>query len=269
MNAVEASVNVRDQKPEKTAGPDEIPPELAANLAYYESQDAVNTFSFYRFLPEEEVLIPKYFKVGDSVLDLACGIGRTTHLLHEMGMRVRGIDRSENFVKLANQRFPHLDIRLGSYDDIQEEDSSFTNILIALNAIDYAFPEAQRVKALRECARVLKPGGILIYSSHNVKSLQGCSPYYWRSLRWKLRNIFRALRTRCYLWEGPLYTFYTEPSYAIRQTEEAGLRLLEIRGFNRFKSSRTDLYFSPYIHYVFEKPGTQQLPARRRAENNG
>jgi ubiquinone/menaquinone biosynthesis C-methylase UbiE len=269
MNAVEASANVRDQKPEKAAVPDEIPPELAANLAYYESQDAVNTYSFYRFLPEEEVLIPKYFKVGDSVLDLACGMGRTTRLLHEMGMHVRGVDRSENFVKLTNQRFPYLDIRLGSYDDIQEEDSSFTNILIALNGIDYAFPETQRVKTLKECARVLKPGGILIYSSHNLKSLHWCSPYYWRSLRWKFRNGFRAFRTRSYVWEGSECSLYNEPSYAVRQTEETGLKLVEIRGFNRFKSSRIDLYFSPYIHYVFEKPGTQQLPARRRAENNG
>ncbi len=269
MNAVEASVNVRDQKPEKTAGPDEIPPELAANLAYYESQDAVNTFSFYRFLKEEEVLIPKYFKVGDSVLDLACGMGRTTRLLHEIGMRVRGIDRSENFVRLTKERFPWLDIRLGSYDDIQEEDSSYTNILIALNSIDCAFPETQRVRALRECARVLKPGGILIYSSHNLKSLHWFSPNYWRSLRWRFRNCFRAFGTQTYVWEESQWIFYTVPDYVIRQTEGAGLRLLEIRGFNRFKSSRIDLYFSPYIHYVFEKPGTQKLPARRRAENNG
>jgi ubiquinone/menaquinone biosynthesis C-methylase UbiE len=245
---------VRDQRPENIRLPEEIPPEIAANLAYYESQDAVNTFSFYSFLKEEEVLIPKYFRAGDNVLDLACGMGRTTRLLQEMGMRVRGIDRSENFVKLTNQRFPHLDIRLGSYDDIQEESSSFTNILIGLNGIDYAFPETQRVKTLKECARVLKPGGILIYSSHNVKSLHWFSPYYWRSLRWKFRNIFRAFGTRSYVWEGSECSLYTEHSYAIRQTEETGLRLVEIRGFNRFKSKKLDLYFSPYIHYVFEKP---------------
>jgi ubiquinone/menaquinone biosynthesis C-methylase UbiE len=254
MSAVEASRKVRNQPPEEIRLPNEIPLEMAANLAYYESPDAVRTYSFDGFLAEEEVLIPKYFKVGDSVLDLACGMGRTTRLLHEMGMRVRGIDRSENFVKLTNERFPYLDIRLGSYDNIREESSSFTNILIALNGIDYAFPEAQRVKTLEECARVLKPGGILIYSSHNVKSLHWFSPYYWRSLRWKSHNSFRAFRTRSYVWEGSECSLYTEPSYAVRQTEETGLKLLEKRGFNRFKSSRIDLYFSPYIHFVFQKP---------------
>lgn len=170
----------------------EIPSEADANLAYYESRDAVDTYSFYRLLKEEEYLFWKYFRAGDNVLDLACGVGRTTLLLHEMGMRVRGIDRSKRFVEVARRRFPYLDIEAGSYDHIQEEGSSFTNIVIGLNSIDCAFPEAQRLTVLRECARVLKPGGILIYSSHNLKSLHWFSPYYGRSLRWKLSNCFQA-----------------------------------------------------------------------------
>jgi SAM-dependent methyltransferase len=234
--------------------PSEIPPELAANLAYYESSDAVATLSFYSLLQEEKYLFPKYFKADDNVLDLACGLGRTTLLLYEMGMRVRGIDRSETFVNVAKRRFPYLDIRAGSYDDIQEESSSFTNIFIGLNSIDYAFPESQRVAALKECARVLKPGGILIYSSHNLKSLHWYSLGYGRGLCWKLRNCFRAFGTRAYIWEDRLCTFYAMSKYVVRQTEDAGLRLLEVRGFNRFKSSAIDVYFSPYIHYVFEKP---------------
>src|ERR1700690_2635697 len=129
-------------------------------------------------------------------------MGRTTHLLHEMSMHVRGIDRFENIVSLTNERFPYLDIRLGSYDNIRKESSSFTNILIALNAIDCAFPEAQRVKTLKECARELKPGGILIYSAHNLKSLHWFSPYYWRSLRWRFCNCFRAFGAKSYVWEA-------------------------------------------------------------------
>lgn len=232
----------------------EVPPELAANLAYYESPEAVTTFSFYALLKEEEYLFPKYFKAGDNVLDLACGLGRITLRLHEMGMRVRGIDRSETFVNLAKRRFPYLDIRAGSFDDIREETASFTNVFIGLNSIDYAFPESQRVAALKECARVLRPGGIFICSSHNLKSLHWFSPNYGRGLRWKFRNSLRAFGTQSYIWEDCLCTFYAASKYVVRQTEAVGLRLLEVRGFNRFKSAAIDLYFSPYIHYVFEKP---------------
>ena len=38
---------------------------------------------------------------------------------------------------------------------------------------------------------------------------------------------------------------YTTPEYAVGQAESAGLELLEICGFNRFRSSRIDRYFSP------------------------
>lgn len=234
--------------------PDEVSPEQAANRAYYTSPAAVATYSFYTLLKEEEYLFPKYFKAGDSVLDLACGMARTTRLLHEMGMRVRGVDRSEVFIELAKQRFPYLDLRVGSFDAIDAEDASFTNIVIALNGIDYAIPETQRVAVLHECARVLEPGGILIYSSHNLKSLHWFSPYYGRALRWKLRNGVRAFGTHSYLWEGSEYLLYTVPGYVAEQTESVGLKLLEIRGFNRFRPTRIDQYFSPYLHYVFTKP---------------
>ena len=188
------------------------------------------------------------------MLDLACGLGRTTLLLHEMGVRARGIDRSEVFIELAKRRFPYLDLRVGNYDSIDEEDSSFDKILIALNGIDYAIPEARRVAALRECTRVLKPGGFLLFSSHNLRSLSLFSPYFREKLGWKLRNFLHAFGTQSYIWEGAEYIHYTVPKYVVRQTEAVGLRLLEIRGFKRYKWERIDQYFSPYLQYVFNKP---------------
>ncbi len=234
--------------------PDKAPSGSAANAVYYTSRAGVSAYSFYSLLKAEEYIFQRYFKPGDFVLDLACGLGRTTLLLHEMGVRVRGVDRSGVFIETANRRFPYLDLRVGSYDSIDEEDASFAKILISLNGIDYAIPEEQRVAALRECARVLKPGGVLIFSSHNLKSLHWFSPYYRGKLRWKLRNVFRAFGTRCYIWDGPEYMLYTIPKYVVRQTESVGLKLLEVRGFNRFRSTRIDQYFSPYLQYVFTKP---------------
>jgi ubiquinone/menaquinone biosynthesis C-methylase UbiE len=234
--------------------PDEIPKELATNIASYRTAAAVAEFSYYRLHPDEEYLFSKYYKPGEDILDLACGMGRTTLLLHEMGLQVRGVDLSDVFINLAKRRFPYLDLRTGSFDKIEEPDSSYSHVLISLNGIDYAFPELQRINALRECARVLKPGGTFIYSSHNLKSLHWFSPYYRDRLRWKLRNGARAFREKCYIVEEGEYTFYTSPDYVVRQTEQFGLRLVELRGFARFKNERIDRYFSPYISYVFTKP---------------
>jgi SAM-dependent methyltransferase len=233
----------------------EQPPlELVQNLQAYRTAEAVAECSVYRLFPEEEYLFNKYYRAGENVLDLACGMGRTTLLLQEMGLSVRGIDRSDVLIKLAKKRLPHLDLRVGGYDRIEESDSSFSHVLISSNGIDLAFPETQRITALNECARVLRPGGTFIYSSHNLKSMHWFSPCYGHRLLWKLRHSIKAYREWAYLWEDGVHGCYASPEFVVRQTESFGLKLLELRWFRKIGLDRLDKYFSPYIHYVFRKP---------------
>jgi len=215
---------------------------------------AISDYSIYQLLPEEQYLFPKYYKPGESVLDLACGMGRTTLLLHEMGMTVRGIDVSDVFIEATKKRFPYLDLKIGSFDRIEEADNSFSHVLISFNGIDLAFPAANRLMALRECARVLKPGGTFIFSSHNLKSMRCFSPFYRNRLMWKLRNSAKAFREWVYIEEEGLHHFYSSRDFVLWQTSEVGLRFLEMKWISKLGIDRVDRYFSPYIHYAFEKP---------------
>jgi ubiquinone/menaquinone biosynthesis C-methylase UbiE len=233
----------------------ETPSELAQNLAAFRTPEAVANLSVYKLFAEEEYLFSKYYKPGESVLDLACGLARTTLLLHEMGTAVRGVDVSDVFIEIAKRRFPYLDLRIGSFDRIEEADASFDHVLISFNGIDYAFPMTQRTTALRECARVLKAGGTLIYSSHNLKSMHWFSPYYRGRMSWKLRNSWRAFKEWDYVLEDGVHAFYAAPEFVIRQTESMGFKLVEVRGFSKITNERLDRYFSPYLHFVFRKPG--------------
>lgn len=238
--------------------PEEIPFELAVNLKVFTTPDAVEAYSSYQLDPQERYLFAKYYKPGDRILDLACGLGRTTLRLHEMGLSVRGIDASELFINIAKKRFPYLDLRVGSYARIEEPDCTYSHVLVSESGLDYAFPESQRLEALRECARVLKPGGTLIYNSHNIKSLHLLSPVNRHRLLWKLRYSLKAFKQRAYILEDGRYLHYASLEFVIRQTESVGLKFLEMIGPRLSTDRLFNRYLSAHIHYAFTKPANQR-----------
>jgi ubiquinone/menaquinone biosynthesis C-methylase UbiE len=236
---------------------EQIPSPLANNFRFYTTPEAVDEYSLYRLFPEEKHLFAKYYKPGDRILDLGCGLGRTTLILHEMGLSVKGIDASEVFINIAKRRFPYLDLQVGSFDCLEEPDCAYSHVLIAFNGLDLAFPESQRVMVLRECARVLQPGGTLIFSSHNIKSLHYFSPRCISRVLWRLRNGLKAFKTRAYVLDEGLYGLYASPEFVIQQTENAGLKFLEMVGFKLSTNWWYNRYFSSFVHYTFRKPPVQ------------
>jgi SAM-dependent methyltransferase len=226
---------------------------LDVNIASYRSDEAVEKYSNYGLYPNEKLLFGKYFRKNSSILDLACGAGRTTLRLHELGYQVKGSDLSDPLIELARKRFPQISFTVDSFTDIHEESSSFDNVLISHNGLDYAYPEEQRLKAISECARVLRDDGILIISSHNIKSLH-FSPYYLKESKWwMLKNMLKAFYSRAYIRNLGMWTFFCSPAYCIRQVESFGFRLEEMMGFRSSTNHFFNTYLSPYNHYVFRK----------------
>jgi SAM-dependent methyltransferase len=227
--------------------------ELEKNIQAYRTDEAVEKYAYYGLYPNERYLFDKYFQPGSAVLDLACGAGRTTLRLHELGYEVRGYDLSDRLIESAKKRFPALDLRIGNYCEIPEADKSYDNILISHNGLDYAYPESARVQAIKECARVIRRGGYLIMSSHNIKSLH-FSPYYLgRRTPWMLRNSLKAFRARAYVFDLGMYTFFCSASYCVGQFSEQGFAIKEIIGFRSSHNKLFNKFISPYIHYVFQR----------------
>jgi ubiquinone/menaquinone biosynthesis C-methylase UbiE len=225
------------------------------NAEFYGSENIIEQFSSYQFRRNEKYLFKKYFRHGSSVLDLACGAGRTTLRLFEMGYKVKGIDLSDVLINTAVRRFPQIPFEIGSFSDIKEKDESYDNVLISFNGLDYAYPELEREEALGECVRVLKGGGYLILSSHNIKAFHG-SPFYWKRHKLLLlKNILNAFYSKKYIYDFSAsgWTFYSSPEYVINQVEVHGFELEEMLGFRTFFSKRQNKYLSPWIDYVFRK----------------
>ncbi len=99
---------------------------------------------------------------GLRVLDAACGPGLYAEELAARGAEVVGFDHSARMVELASARVPAAVFRV---HDLGEPltwlpDASVDRALCAL-AIEYV---DDRVPALRELRRVLRPGGALVLS---------------------------------------------------------------------------------------------------------
>jgi len=99
---------------------------------------------------------------GARVLELGCGKAEKTRTLAESG-RVKGIvalevDRIQHARNLEAPALPNVEFRHGGAEAIPAEDNSF-DIVLMFKSLHHV-PMAQMDQALREIARVLKPGGL-------------------------------------------------------------------------------------------------------------
>lgn len=113
---------------------------------------------------------------GD-VLDAGMGPGRLAVELARRGWAVSGVDASGEMVECARQRLPEAAARLvvAEIERLPFADASF-DLVVATGVLEYADVEA----ALRDLARVLRPGGRAVVSYPNPYALYGI----WKSCVW-------------------------------------------------------------------------------------
>ncbi len=145
----------------------------AANLRVYADPEVVSHYASLDYLtPCERFLFDSFLKTGMLILDIGVGGGRTTPYLSSRASRYVGVDSSEEMIQICRQKFPGLEFVVADASDLSAfPDGSFDAIVIAFNGLDYVLPEQKRGQCLRECKRVLRPGGVLLFSSHNPRSI--------------------------------------------------------------------------------------------------
>jgi SAM-dependent methyltransferase len=92
-----------------------------------------------------------------DLLEVGCGWGELAErMANELGCAVVAIDQSPRMVELALQR--GVDARVGDVQELDFADATFDAVVAAWML--YHVPDLDR--ALRECVRVLRPGGVLV-----------------------------------------------------------------------------------------------------------
>jgi len=224
------------------------------NKSVYESGELARQYSLEDRLqlPEETILDAMRESLkGARMLDVGVGGGRTTvHFAPLVGSYV-GIDYSEQMIATCRERFGEVPDRLTFHTaDVRSlsifADECFDFVLFSYNGLDY-IPHESRPSALSEIHRVLKRGGQLAHSTHNLNSLRKrlrpqphLNP---RVLASSLLWVYRFLRHNgwrfnvgkvgyCEVHDGALQyrlrTHYVTPKCAVDELAGSGFRDIRI-----------------------------------------
>jgi len=141
----------------------------SVNQATYTSEEGVNTYIDTSIQAPEVSIFVKYkdFYYSKSILDIGCGAGRTSFYFRNFTSDYIGVDYSENMIKASKKCYPELSFQHCDARDLScFADNHFDFIIFSYNGIDYITNE-DRLKALKEIHRVLKPKGMFVFSTHN------------------------------------------------------------------------------------------------------
>ncbi|MCY7374718.1 MAG: class I SAM-dependent methyltransferase [Pyrinomonadaceae bacterium] len=161
----------------------------SVNKTAYARADVIRYYlGVDKLLEAEKVLLEKLSPtIRDSkILDIGVGGGRTTKFLLSISNNYTGIDYVAKFAEETGKKYPVAKILCGDVMNLKEfESDRFDFILFSYNGID-SIANEDRLKALNEIYRVLKKGGIFMFSSHN-RNYQ-----HFNKLPWQQRFHFDA-----------------------------------------------------------------------------
>lgn len=100
-------------------------------------------------------------RAGGLVGDVGCGSGQVARWLCELGLAVRGIDLSPQMLARARRNAPGATFTEGELGELPEGSGAWAGALV-LGALWHA-DARERATALGEVARVVQPGGALLY----------------------------------------------------------------------------------------------------------
>ncbi len=103
---------------------------------------------------------------GGLVLDVGCGPGQAGAYVAARGARVLGLDLSAGMLAAAAARHGHLGFRVAAADMRQLPVTSRCCAAATSFYTLHHLPRADLPAALREFARVLRPGGALLLATH-------------------------------------------------------------------------------------------------------
>jgi SAM-dependent methyltransferase len=193
---------------------------LSATRAYYDEfaeryearRDGRDPSGYHDLVDDLEVGFVERFGAGRDVLEVGCGTGLLLRRIAGFARSASGVDLSPGMLERARAR--GLDVREGSATSLPYEDARFD--------VACSFKVLAHVReihlALREMARVVRPGGHILAELYNPVSFRGLA---------KRLGPAGAISDRRD--ESAVYTRF-DPPWRIGALAPPGTRLVASRG---------------------------------------
>ena len=127
------------------------------------------TVAFYYEILKQEGLNPR------TAVDLACGTGSVTAILARKGLRVTGVDMSEEMLTVAQQKTSELDNQPRFVCQPLQKlylPRGVDMAVCALDSLDYITDPGDCAEAIRRVYKALNPGGIFIFDVNTPEKLR-------------------------------------------------------------------------------------------------
>ena len=156
-------------------------------LAYYDG--------LTELFPAEKVLFEKVSsKIENArILDIGVGGGRTTQYLLPLASDYTGLDYVPEFIERVKKKYQTGNFLAGDARNLKEfQDKTFDFVLFSFNGIDAVLHD-DRKRILKEMNRLLKKGGMIMFSSHNRDYRHFRKPYWLTESKFSLSVVKNLL----------------------------------------------------------------------------
>jgi SAM-dependent methyltransferase len=137
------------------------------NRQFYEREVFDSWASRTGLTDVEERLVSRFLKRDLSTLEAGTGGGRILHELATRGFHdLHGFDYVPGFIDVARSRDPSgsIDFTVQDAVDVDYPDAKFDQALYVQQVLCFIEDSDDRLRAIREARRVLRPGGTALFS---------------------------------------------------------------------------------------------------------
>jgi ubiquinone/menaquinone biosynthesis C-methylase UbiE len=252
----------------------------------YEDPEIVSSYGRHRQLqaPEQTLLDELGPDLGRmDMLDLGVGAGRTAWNFAPRVKSYLGIDFAKAMIERCQRDLPAYQFIVGDARNLDfAADSSYDLVLFSYNGIDHLGP-SDREHAVGEMKRVLRPGGLMVFSSHNANFLPAVVDRFRFRLQPTLRETARSLKwAMVFNLHNPTLRFqlplsvgvvndgthsfkssglyYIRPDLQVAALERLGMQHIrcarnESAEYSRGSDPEVATFPSPWVYYRCRKPG--------------